>query len=168
MPNDANVISTIVQSYQKIDSPSETAIKTDKVPDLVDKPNNNIEPPITEYKEIKGIPYAVKYFNLDYWNELSSLKNFQSSTIHKNVMKIDSYINEKIVNDDLKNDKSSYQSIMANLKGFVGAKENELPEKIIKRVSAYIDILKRQAELDHKKELLYGQFPNRKNPAGVA
>lgn len=84
-------------------------------------------------------------------------------------MKLDSYISERIIEDGLKNDRHSYQSIMSSLKNMVGAKENELPEQIIKRISVYVDILKRQKELDLKRErLLYGKLPNRKNAARVA
>ena len=164
MPNDSNVISTLVTSLTHKPESSEPPAKTEKVPDLVGKPNNNIEPPITEYEAIKGIPYTAKYFKLNYWSDLAGNKKFDVSSVHDNVMKIEKYINEKIVNEGLKNDKLSYESIMNSLKSNIGAKETELPERVIKRVSLYIDVLFKQQELNDKKErLLYGKFPNRKD-----
>ena len=125
--------------------------------------------PITEYKTIKGVPYTVDYFKLDYWPELEKNPKFDVSAIRKNVTKIDDYINSKIVNDGLKNNKFSYENIISNLKNVVGAKETEIPENIIKRISAYLDILEKQEELDKKREkLLYGKFSNGKNAARVA
>jgi hypothetical protein len=125
--------------------------------------------PITEYKTIKGVPYTADYFKLDYWPELEKNPKFDVSSIHKNVTKIDNYINSKIVNDGLKNNKFSYENIISNLKNVVGAKETEIPENIIKRISSYLDILGKQEDLDKKREkLLYGKFSNGKNATRVA
>lgn len=101
---------------------------------------------ITLYSEKFGRPFIVTHMNIADIYESGDLKEQTDS--------IDQYINDQITKSELQKTKSSYLSILNELRSKMNIDPNLDYAKQIERLATYISILNKEKELELKKRAL--------------
>lgn len=105
----------------------------------------NIEPPVSKYSDVYGMPYSAKLFDVNY--DLGVNKG--------NVDILDSYILRQIESRGLKDDYSSFNQILNELYSKIGIEHNQLNDVKFNKLVQYISLLSRnKSKDDRKKDLI--------------
>ena len=90
------------------------------------------EPPFSLYKEVNGVPFTVKYFDLLDWH---SLDKFQLALP---VGQIETYISQVISEKHLTDTLESYAAIITELKGKLKIHTQEEPRSAFEKIARYV------------------------------
>lgn len=123
----------------------------------VERKASDIQPPLDKYSEVKGQPYSVDYFGIDYYKALNG--ELDVNKIIPKIKDIEKFVKDEIAAKKYDNTIESYKDIIDNIKSLIGINKNVLPEIALSRVSEYIKLLNKQRGIEKKRtELLNGKY----------
>lgn len=152
-----NNFSTLVKEVVDEPKPVVKEGESKTIDSVVTKTKTDLEPPLDAYSEVKGIPYTVKYFDIDYWKELTPELDKQG--VFGKVKDIEKFVKDEIKHKNFNNSVESYKEIMDKIKLTLGVNKNEDTESALSRIHAYIKMLAKQRAIQKDlSEMIYGKF----------
>jgi hypothetical protein len=154
--------STLIKESRNVvsEQPAERTIQT--IEPTASKEPSKIEPPFSDYEQVKGKPYSVDYFKIGFWNELSP--ELDVSGIKGKVKTIEKYVNEEIKRLGFNNEVSNYDDIISGIKSALHINHNEQIEQQLTKIHDYIKILRKQHKAEEERrafvEAFNGKFPD--------
>lgn len=107
------------------------------------------EPALILFDKIKGYPYAVEYFNIKGWEDLTP--ELDVNGIKAKVSFIEKFVQTKISSNQLENSVKSFDEVIGQILKSIGNSENELSQSKVNRVYNYIQYLLKIEDLDRQK-----------------
>jgi hypothetical protein len=117
--------------------------------DTVVKSEIKAEPPLAEYRNLRGRPYTVDYLKVNGWNPKTPIPH-----VIEGVDAIEKYVMGEIKDKNLMPTISSYKEIMDKVKSYLGHSDNENPDHFLERVSKYIELMTKQKTYENKIKFL--------------
>ena len=133
---------------EKVEAP--IVEKTEKLKDTESIGTENtegIDPPLPLYQEAKGVPYSVKYFNIDIWEALTPMLDVDH--IRDKVDQIEQFVQDEITIRKYENTIESYREIMDKLLSGLHLSPNELPDSKVNKASKFIELVIKQRDREN-------------------
>ena len=147
-------VSRYVESTIPKDETFETRLdsgeKVDIDTPISDKDKPTIEPPLSKYREVKGMPYTAEYFDIEYWDALSP--EMDPDGMIKTVAKIEDFVAKEIKTRGFEDTVSSYNDIMDHITSFLKINSNEKLENKVDKIKAYIGLKTKMANAEKKRQ----------------
>lgn len=116
----------------------------------------DITPPLTEYESLKGHPYSVDFFNIDFWGALTQATDVDN--VKGNIKQIEQYVQGEIASRKLENTTGSYHEIINEITLQMSLSPNEQVENKLIKVSKYIKLINLQREFEEKSSKIRKQI----------
>lgn len=114
---------------------------TEKLREATTLPDD-IEPPLLNYQEIKGRPYTVDFFKLDFWGALTPETDVEG--FRGKVHAIEQHVQSEILKRQFESTTDSYREIMNEMIMGMNLSPNELSESKVSKVAKFITSLTTQ------------------------
>jgi len=151
----SDVVSQIIESIP-VSKTAEPERASEKVT-IVENKVSAIQPPLDKYAEVNGRPYVADYFGIDCWDELKNEKGLDIMGMRPKMEAIEKYVLKEIKDGGLKNTTMVFDNIIGKIRGELQLNDNLKPDKIIDRINAYIEIIKKQRRIDKEREALWSR-----------
>lgn len=136
--------------------------KSPKGPPFNDKIDyeSKVEIPFSAYEKIKGKPYSVEYFDIVEWTLLDDETDVDNK--REKVKTIEEFIKHEIRNKNLNDSISSFKELLNKYKAELNISENEKESSKLERLYLYLKLIKKQRDLDKKRQEIIGGIVNAK------